>query len=184
MSIPCLNELSPDSYKEAKTFPGVFIRAPIVDTLLLAKDLENVGPSEPSPAARGHGEPHRDLVVLQHDHRNGVQSSSQKSLNSVDAQKTLSVAPPLEQDDEQKSERPPLEILSSLPNLPRGALKGVGGNRGNLEDGLIGKRPEHDSMIIALKQGNLMCTSFHPELTSDSRLHEYFVRQCVLRQLA
>ncbi len=35
----------------------------------------------------------------------------------------------------------------------------------NLEDG----RP------VAVRQGNLLATSFHPELTSDTRVHQYFV---------
>ena len=42
---------------------------------------------------------------------------------------------------------PPVEVLASL------------------EDG----RP------VAVQQGNLLATSFHPELTSDTRIHQYFV---------
>lgn len=30
--------------------------------------------------------------------------------------------------------------------------------------------------IVAAQQGNLLATSFHPELTGDTRFHEYFVR--------
>ncbi|MGW2395490.1 pyridoxal 5'-phosphate synthase glutaminase subunit PdxT [Kitasatospora sp. NPDC001664] len=33
-----------------------------------------------------------------------------------------------------------------------------------------------DSRIVAVRQGNLLATSFHPELTGDHRVHEYFVR--------
>jgi len=33
-----------------------------------------------------------------------------------------------------------------------------------------------DEMIVAIKQENLLGTSFHPELSGDTRLHEYFVR--------
>ena len=29
--------------------------------------------------------------------------------------------------------------------------------------------------IVAIQQGNLLATSFHPELTSDLRVHQYFV---------
>jgi pyridoxal 5'-phosphate synthase pdxT subunit len=29
--------------------------------------------------------------------------------------------------------------------------------------------------IVAVRQGNLLATSFHPELTADHRVHEYFV---------
>jgi 5'-phosphate synthase pdxT subunit len=33
-----------------------------------------------------------------------------------------------------------------------------------------------DCRIVAVQQGRLMATSFHPELTTDDRLHQYFVR--------
>jgi len=32
-----------------------------------------------------------------------------------------------------------------------------------------------DGRIVAAQQGRLLATSFHPELTSDSRFHEYFL---------
>ncbi len=34
-----------------------------------------------------------------------------------------------------------------------------------------------DGTIVAAKQGNLMATSFHPELTQDTRFHQYFIEQ-------
>jgi len=33
-----------------------------------------------------------------------------------------------------------------------------------------------NSRIVAIRQKNLLATSFHPELTDDARVHEYFVR--------
>ena len=32
-----------------------------------------------------------------------------------------------------------------------------------------------DGTIVAARQGNLLATSFHPELTGDTRFHQYFV---------
>lgn len=32
-----------------------------------------------------------------------------------------------------------------------------------------------DGRIVAVEQGNLLGTSFHPEITGDSRFHEYFL---------
>tara|TARA_R110000751_G_scaffold38684_1_gene92672 strand:- start:531 stop:1142 length:612 start_codon:yes stop_codon:yes gene_type:complete len=32
-----------------------------------------------------------------------------------------------------------------------------------------------DGRIVAVEQGNLLGTSFHPEITGDTRFHEYFV---------
>jgi pyridoxal 5'-phosphate synthase pdxT subunit len=33
-----------------------------------------------------------------------------------------------------------------------------------------------DGTIVAARQGNLLATSFHPELTNDTRFHEYFLK--------
>jgi 5'-phosphate synthase pdxT subunit len=41
---------------------------------------------------------------------------------------------------------------------------------------IIGKLK--DGRIVAAKQGKLLVTAFHPELTSDDRLHRYFVDMC------
>ena len=30
--------------------------------------------------------------------------------------------------------------------------------------------------VVAVRQGNVLATSFHPELTGDARVHEYFVK--------
>lgn len=38
---------------------------------------------------------------------------------------------------------------------------------------------ELDSNIIAVKQGNNIAMSFHPELTFDTRLHEYFINELI-----
>lgn len=32
-----------------------------------------------------------------------------------------------------------------------------------------------DGRIVAVRQGNLMATAFHPELTQDARVHKYFL---------
>jgi len=37
-----------------------------------------------------------------------------------------------------------------------------------------------DRAIVALRQGRHLLTTFQPELTNDSRFHEYFVLECVL----
>jgi 5'-phosphate synthase pdxT subunit len=46
----------------------------------------------------------------------------------------------------------------------------------------VGKNVEvlarlEDGTIVAARQGNLLATSFHPELTRDPRFHRYFVNQ-------
>ena len=35
-----------------------------------------------------------------------------------------------------------------------------------------------DGRVVAARQGNLLATAFHPELTPDTRLHAMFIRSC------
>ena len=37
----------------------------------------------------------------------------------------------------------------------------------------------HEGHGVFVREGNVMGTSFHPELTADPRVHEYFVRELV-----
>jgi pyridoxal 5'-phosphate synthase pdxT subunit len=37
----------------------------------------------------------------------------------------------------------------------------------------------HEGHIVAAQEGNLMATTFHPELTGDPRIHRYFVEKVV-----
>lgn len=39
--------------------------------------------------------------------------------------------------------------------------------------------PIDDRTIVALRQGRKLITTFHPELTNDTRFHEYFVKECI-----
>lgn len=39
----------------------------------------------------------------------------------------------------------------------------------------VGTSREADGRIVAVRQGRLLATAFHPELTGDVRVHEYFV---------
>lgn len=45
-------------------------------------------------------------------------------------------------------------------------------------EGPLGRSP------VAVRQGNVLATSFHPELTSDARVHEYFLSMCQARRAA
>ncbi|TCD66200.1 hypothetical protein EIP91_001647 [Steccherinum ochraceum] len=44
--------------------------------------------------------------------------------------------------------------------------------------------PTDARTIVALRQGRHLLTTFHPELTADHRIHEYFVSECVLSTCA
>ena len=36
-----------------------------------------------------------------------------------------------------------------------------------------------DNHIVGIKEGNMIATSFHPELTPDTRFHKYFIEEIV-----
>ena len=40
-----------------------------------------------------------------------------------------------------------------------------------------------EDSIVAARQGNIMITSFHPELTDDLRFHKYFVDMIINAQV-
>lgn len=54
-----------------------------------------------------------------------------------------------------------VQVLATMPGMP--------GMPATIE-GLAAGR------VVAARQGNLLVTSFHPEVTGDTRVHEYFVR--------
>jgi pyridoxal 5'-phosphate synthase pdxT subunit len=39
-----------------------------------------------------------------------------------------------------------------------------------------------DGRVVAARQGNLLATAFHPELTPDTSLHAWFIEQCAARR--
>ena len=38
---------------------------------------------------------------------------------------------------------------------------------------------EHNGRITAVRQGNQLAMTFHPELGSDNRIAEYFIREVI-----
>lgn len=36
-----------------------------------------------------------------------------------------------------------------------------------------------DDKIVAVQKGNCLATAFHPELTNDTRIHEYFIKEVI-----
>jgi 5'-phosphate synthase pdxT subunit len=66
---------------------------------------------------------------------------------------------------------PPIQILARLPAsfLPA--------------DPIIQFHDTSASTIVALRQGLRMLSTFHPELTPDTRFHEFFVTECVIPTL-
>ncbi len=61
----------------------------------------------------------------------------------------------------------PVEIMASLPGRSRTLKERIGA---------VGLHDEIGD-IVAVKQGNVFGTSFHPELTGDARIHVWWLKQ-------
>ncbi|OWM84181.1 hypothetical protein CDL15_Pgr028173 [Punica granatum] len=61
---------------------------------------------------------------------------------------------------------PDVEVLAVYPVPPDSALI----------DQLVDSQEGEKKVIVAVKQGNLLATAFHPELTVDSRWHTFFLK--------
>ncbi|KAF8325633.1 SNO glutamine amidotransferase [Cantharellus anzutake] len=73
----------------------------------------------------------------------------------------------------------PITILSRIPlsHLPNSRIQLWTAP----ENGPCRRLSEDDPrLIVALRQGRKLVTTFHPELTLDDRILEYFVKNCVL----
>ncbi|KDN39763.1 SNO-domain-containing protein [Tilletiaria anomala UBC 951] len=169
-------------------FPAVFIRAPVVDCLL---------------------DPVSEAEAAANDHASAGQSSS--TMTTTKATETtgalpLIIAPsllpyrscrPKSQEapsisNHGSSWRPPMEILAALAApvvssahspVADASSHGASPRAEKLVLTASVPRPPVDTQIVALRQGNLVATSFHPELTNDVRLHAFFIRDVVLPSL-
>lgn len=111
-------------------FPGIFIRAPVVEKLLPA--VEGVQKSE---------EQRTDTVV-----------APSKATDKVEVMKDVGSG---------------VNVLGVLPG------------RAERLSGQIEQENKQAGDIVAVRQGNVFGTSFHPELTTDMRIHSWWLKQLV-----
>ena len=79
-------------------------------------------------------------------------------------------------------QRESFEADLEIPILGREPLRAVFIRAPAVEEvwGNVQVLAKFQGKIVAVKQGNLIAVAFHPELTPDTRLHEYFLRMCQL----
>lgn len=174
LDIPALATGSSGS-SSREPFPGVFIRAPVVERLLPPEELAQVAEDEPAQVGLRQGEELAGVELIQkHDSSSSTtprpaalplpNPDSYVSADTLPPNALrLAIAPPL---GSEPTSRPPIEVVARLgPDVrPTASLPGP------------------DADVVALRQGNVFVTSFHPELTKDRRLHEWWVRECVRRR--
>ena len=111
-------------------FSAIFIRAPVVE-----KDLEA-----------------RDGIQVEEDRRHDTVVAPSKETGDDQAARAVGAG---------------VEVLGTLP-----------GSRKIVKDGVpVDEACEGD--IVAVRQGNVFGTSFHPELTDDSRIHVWWVKEII-----
>lgn len=115
---------------DSAPFPGVFIRAPIVEKIL------------PNVAGEQEGERSISDTVV----------APSRTAKDDKAKATMS------------SE---VEVMGTLP----GRLRKAAAHGAEVSAG------EEVGDIIAVRQGNVFGTSFHPELTSDVRIHAWWLQE-------
>ncbi|KAL8677379.1 MAG: hypothetical protein Q9186_006177 [Xanthomendoza sp. 1 TL-2023] len=124
LNLPFLSE---HSCPHDEPFRGIFVRAPVVEKILLPVTGEQTEEAD------------RDGMV---------------------------VAP--EKDDGPEGQEPwPVETMATLPGRSKRLVEKTEASALNEEVG----------DIIAVRQRNVFGTSFHPELTSDARIHVWWLRQ-------
>lgn len=129
LELPFLSASSTTTGETRSPFPGIFIRAPVVETVL------------PSVEGEQKDEQGPDTVIAP---SRAVQEPSAKQVMTKE-----------------------VSVLATLPGKVKAA------------DSMLseGKAESDAGKIVAVQQGNVFATSFHPELTGDSRIHEWWLKQ-------
>ncbi|THJ67434.1 pyridoxal 5'-phosphate synthase glutaminase subunit PdxT [Arthrobacter echini] len=72
-----------------------------------------------------------------------------------------------------------LAQVAAADTPPAGPVEGgpgAGSDRSPGAEPIGAGRPERVARIVAVRSGNLLATSFHPEITGERRVHELFIR--------
>lgn len=113
-------------------FPGIFIRAPVVEAINISK---------------------------------GAEAKVYFEAKAKDESEELSIAKaPTTENYDEFIHYNHVQVLATLP---------VSDENNKVES----------ELCVAVRQGRILGTSFHPELTSDTRLHEWWIKKCVLQLL-
>ncbi|KAI7163528.1 hypothetical protein D0869_06559 [Hortaea werneckii] len=143
-------------------FHTVFIRAPVVEKVLdssSSSSSSSAGPEKNGPVSSGVP---ADPLVEEADGDTSTTTSTQPPANAV-------VSAPAKQATKAK-----VEVLGRLP----GRAKAIQDQTTSAQD--LGEEGD----IVAVRQGNVFGTAFHPELTGDARIHGWWLGEVVRNALA
>lgn len=95
--------------------------------------------------------------------------SESSDIQTADSESQI-VAPPKQGKDGliRKSSQKDVEVMARLPNASKYRSRDAAAVM------------SHEDDIVAVRQGNVFGTSFHPELTEDPRIHAWWLEQVLL----
>ena len=131
LNLPFLQDVDNRSDHTNPPFPGIFIRAPIVEKVLPYVEGEQIA------------ERREETVIA--PSRKAEDSKAQKAISKD------------------------VQVFGTLPGRARKAASSHSSLDAEAEEG----------DIIAVRQGNVFGTSFHPELTDDIRIHVWWLTQLI-----
>lgn len=147
LDLPFLKEEGNGKNDDVQPFHSVFIRAPVVESILKT-------PTEDD-------ETEKEAVVVM-DKSAAVYDTPTMRPRMPNRAETVS-APQI------KATSAPVEILGRLP----GRARAIKNKTSTAED--LGEEGD----IVAVRQGNVFGTSFHPELTGDERIHAWWLKEVI-----
>lgn len=155
--------------EELATIDGLII--PGGESSVMDKLSRAFGVREPLLAAIAEGLPVygtcAGMIMLSHEILDGI--NGQQSLDALDVDVRRNAF---------GSQVDSFEVELDVPVLGRPPLHAVFIRAPVVErlgEGVTALAKLDDGRIVAVEQGNILATSFHPEMTGDSRFHEYFV---------
>jgi len=134
-----------------KPFTGVFIRAPIVEAIL---------PRTPKPEE-----------VEVHAPEKSPKGDVERQFTDDEVEVLVSMSRKLVPAEGMDQADRPLNETS--PNIPLG-------NHAEEDKEREKEKSTSESSIVAVRQGNVIGTSFHPELTGDTRMHRWWLEQVLV----
>lgn len=148
LDLPFLKEEGNGKNDVEQPFHSVFIRAPVVESILKT-------PSEDD-------ETEKEAVV-------GMEKSAAVDDTPLTMRPRMPNRAETVSAPQIKATTAPVEILGRLP----GRAKAIKNKTSTAED--LGEEGD----IVAVRQGNVFGTSFHPELTGDERIHAWWLKEVI-----
>lgn len=149
LDLPFLKEEGNGKNDVEQPFHSVFIRAPVVESILKTPPTED-------------DETEKEAVVVM-DKSAAVDDTPPTMRPRMPNRAETVSAPQI------KATSAPVEILGRLP----GRARAIKNKTSTAED--LGEEGD----IVAVRQGNVFGTSFHPELTGDERIHAWWLKEVI-----